>query len=111
MVMFDGHVVVIAQVDPQNNVWWLLDSDYGVVVPHDFDRITLNPHIAAPYYRAKGYDDAKTAAIVSIFSSVKTTAGSVAEAFGAKHYYFELLSYYLVWIIPIALLIFSRPWR
>ena len=111
MVMFKNHVVVIAQVDPRNNVWWLLDSDFGVVVPHDFNKIIFNPDIAAPYYRAKGYDKAKTEAIVSKFSNVRTNAGSVAEAFGAKHYYFELLSYYFVWIIPIALLIFSRPWR
>ena len=111
MVMLDNHVVVIAQVDPRNNVWWLLDSDFGVVVPHDFDKIIFNPDIAAPYYRAKGYDKGKTAAIVSKFSSIKTIAGSVAEAFGEKRYYFELLSYYFVWIIPIALLIFSRPWR
>jgi hypothetical protein len=111
MVMFNAHVVVIAQVDPQNNVWWLLDSDYGVVVPHDFDRITLNPHIAAPYYQAKGYDVAKTAAIVSFFSQEKTIADNVAEAFGKKRYYFEVLSYYFIWIIPIALIIFARPWR
>ena len=52
MVMFDNHVVVTAQVDPRNNVWWLLDSDFGVVVPHDLNKIILNPDIAAPYYRA-----------------------------------------------------------
>ena len=111
MVMLENHVVVIAQVDPRNNVWWLLDSDYGVVVPHDFDRITFSPDIAAPYYRAKGYDEATTAAIVSYFAKEKTIADSVKEAFGEKRYYFELWSYYLVWIIPIVLVIFSRPWR
>lgn len=45
-----GHVVVRAKVS--ENEWYILDPDYGLVVPHDIPEIEANPEIVRPAYAA-----------------------------------------------------------
>ncbi len=55
IVLLSGHVVVTAEVD--RGEWWVLDPDYGVVIPKSISEIERDPEIIRPYYRAKGYGD------------------------------------------------------
>ena len=59
IVGLDGHVVATAQVDKMQNQWWVLDSDYGVIIPHNLREIEHNPKLISTYYSQAGYDKNK----------------------------------------------------
>ena len=55
IIGLSGHVVLRAQVDADRDEWWVLDPDYGVVIPHDIDIIEKNPKIIRSFYAQAGY--------------------------------------------------------
>ncbi len=97
-----GHVVLRTRV--AENEWWVLDPDFGVVVPFDTAAIQANPEIVRPYYKDMAklyYPDAKS----------PYTVDHVVEIYGKEgnHIYtvdnwFEYFSYWAKWIIPIILM-------
>jgi hypothetical protein len=100
-----GHVVVRANVDDKNNKWIILDPDFGVVVPYDTAAIQANPELVRPAYQnmaALYYPEAKE----------PYTTDHVVEIYGKEgnHIYdvdnwFEYLSYWAIWIIPVLLIL------
>lgn len=62
-----GHVVATAQVDKVNNIWWVVDPDYGVVVRHDVKEIERSPEIISTYYVAKGYDLETVSRLIEVY--------------------------------------------
>jgi hypothetical protein len=100
-----GHVVLRTQVAPDQ--WYLLDPDFGVVVPYDTAAVQQNPEIVRPYYQDMAklyYPDAKS----------PYTVDHVVEIYGKEgnHIYtvdngFEYFSYWAKWIIPFVLML---PW-
>lgn len=98
-----GHVVVRANVD--NNEWWILDSDYGIVVPHDTAAIQANPEIVRPAY-------ADLAGKYKPSAPDPYTTDIVVKIYGKEgnHIYFmnnrfEYFSYWAIWVIPFLLIL------
>lgn len=99
------HVVVEASPD-QGKTWWTLDPDYGVVMPEPIQALCANPDVAAEFYKKKGFDTATLTLVKTLYTEgtpkVKHTA---IEMHGRAKVYFEYASYYLIWIIPIVLML------
>lgn len=100
------HVVVHAQVNEIENEWWVLDPDYGVIVPHRLSTITNNPSSIINYYQAAGYNKQIVDNLVGIYASNSTVIISKngAKDYAPKRYYIEYLSYVLIWLIPFILM-------
>jgi hypothetical protein len=100
-----GHVVASGEIDQEGKTWWILDPDYGVVIPHDLHTIENQPSLIRPYYAAKGYDAATINHLEGFFAPPNLVHDSIAESHGRLRYYFEFASYYLIWIIPPILML------
>ncbi len=97
----DGHhVVVRAEL---GDTTYLLDPDFGVVVPHDTTAIKANPELVRqPYANMASlyYPDAKS----------PYTTDYMVQIFGGKRHvytvdnWFEYFSYWAIWIIPVLLM-------
>ncbi|MBI4205191.1 MAG: hypothetical protein HY527_09210 [Betaproteobacteria bacterium] len=99
------HVIAIARVDDGRNEWWVLDADYGVVLPHGPEEIKKTPDIIAPYYRSRGYDERTIATLTSNYGKKGKVYLDGAKNYGSKIYWAEAATYILVWIIPGLLMI------
>ena len=51
IVGLSGHVVAMAKVNEREN--WILDADYGVIIPFSIKKIEKNPAIIVPFYERK----------------------------------------------------------
>ncbi len=98
-----GHVVVRAKVS--ENEWYILDPDYGLVVPHDISAIEADPEIVRPAY-------AELASLYKPEYDDPYTTDHVVEIYGKEgnHIYsynasFEIFSYIAIWFIPILLML------
>jgi hypothetical protein len=96
------HVVVRTELD--DTTAYILDPDFGIVVPFDTAAITANPELVrAPFSNmaALYYPDAKD----------PYTTDLMVDIFGKnKHVYsienwFENFSYWSIWIIPLLLML------
>jgi len=108
----DGHVVATAEV--KNNEWWVLDADYGVVIPYNITRLQMSPDIIKQYYSGKGMQINTTVIenIAEIYGSEgniiypKADIGHVGYIdCNWKKVIIEHVSYILKWLIPILLII------
>jgi len=106
IVGLSGHVVLRAQVDENRGEWWVLDPDYGVVIPYDIDIIENNPKIIRSFYAQAGYK-LKT---ISSLEKIYEKKGNVvhreqgARGYQIKRYRDEHIFYFLKWIIPCLLI-------
>ncbi|MGV8094567.1 MAG: hypothetical protein AB2L24_22160 [Mangrovibacterium sp.] len=96
------HVIVRAELN--DTATYLLDPDYGIVVPYDTAAVTANPELVrAPY--------SNMAALYYPDAIDPYTTDFVVEIFGhRKHVYtidnrFEYFSYWAIWIIPFLLML------
>lgn len=94
------HVVVRAELDDKDT--YILDPDFGVVVPHDTAAISADPELVRePYGKLADlyYPDAKD----------PYTTDYLVKIFGDRKYVytlasgFENFSYWAMWIIPVLL--------
>jgi hypothetical protein len=99
-----GHVVAAAQVDPEADQWWLLDADFGVVIPLARKEIEEDPTVIRPYYCNRGYLDEEIGPLVEIFGKEDNVRFDDVSQYSPRKYAFEKATYFLVWIIPIALM-------
>ena len=104
-----GHVVVRAQVD--DHEWYILDPDFGVVVPYDTAAIEANPELVRPSYANMVdlyYPEAKdpytTDHVVVIYGKAGNHTYTVDN-------WFEYFSYVTLWIIPFLFMLpFLLAW-
>lgn len=96
------HVVVRAELD--NNTTYILDPDFGIVVPYDTAAITANPELVrAPYqnlaesYYPDAVDPYTTQILVDIFGDRKYVYD--------VNNWFEYFSYWAIWILPFMLIL------
>jgi hypothetical protein len=96
------HVVVRAELN--DTATYILDPDFGVVVPCDTAAITANPELVrAPY--------SKLAAIYYPDAKDPYTTDFLVKIFGDRKYVytldgrFEKLSYWSIWIIPFLFMV------
>jgi hypothetical protein len=102
------HVVVRAELN--DTATYMLDPDYGIVVPHDTAAITANPELVRASYKDMAelyYPDAvdpyTTEILVKIFGDRK-------HVYSVENW-FETFSYRAIWIIPILLMLpFGINW-
>jgi hypothetical protein len=110
IIGLSGHVVLRAQVDANRDEWWVLDPDYGVVIPHDIDIIANNPKIIRSFYAKAGY---KLKTINSLGKIYEEKEGYVvrseqgAKGYRIKRFRAERIFYLLKWIIPCIFVIAS----
>ena len=104
IVGFAGHVVVTAQIDTDHDKWWVADPDHGVVINRDTAEIQRDPEVIKPFYSDRGYDAETIRNLTMIYALQPTISASTKEYRTWKVYYFEYLSYVLIWIIPVALI-------
>lgn len=106
IVGLSGHVVLRAQVDKSHDEWWVLDPDYGVVIPYDIDIIENNTKLIRPFYAQAGYKQKKINKLENIYEK---EGNAVMSEQGAKGYQIKRCSneprfYFLKWIIPCILM-------
>jgi len=96
------HVVVRAELN--DTATYILDPDYGIVVPYDTAAIQANPELArGPYskmadlYYPDAIDPYTTDFLVEIFGSYK-------KIYTVDNW-FEHFSYWVIWIFPLLLMI------
>ena len=101
-----GHTVATAQVDDKHNQWWILDPDYGVIIPHSIDEIEKKPEIIAPYYRKHGYTDDYI--INGLIGGYKKEGNILIDGvmnYSFLRYWVEKITYVLIWIFPLFLML------
>jgi len=109
IVGLDGHVLTTVLVDIEKDEWWILDPDFGVVVPQGLAEIEKNPKIVKPYYEKKlGKEEGILDKIIEIYGSSGNEIYSDAIIGNVgyidcnwKKVLIEWLSSFLIWAIPI----------
>lgn len=96
------HVVVRAELN--DTAIYMLDPDFGVVVPHDTAAITANPELVRAHYSQMAslyYPDAKD----------PYTTDILVDIFGDRKYTYEVegnlekFAYPAIWILPLLLIL------
>lgn len=107
VICLSGHIVATAQVDNENNEWWVVDSDYGVVIPHSIDSIEKRTEIISPYYREHGYDESVISKLIKIYGKEGNMlfGGKGAKNYSLLNYMLEKAAYILIWILPVLLML------
>jgi len=111
IVGLDGHVVATAQVDKMQNQWWVLDSDYGVIIPHNLREIEHNPKLISTYYSQAGYDKNKINILIDIYGANGNRLINGVKEYDSRiksyflKYYIESFTYLMKWLLPLFLII------
>lgn len=96
IIGFQGHVVVEAVI---GELTYLLDADYGVVMPFSADQVQQSPHVVDRYYKEAGYPEWESIGIQNIYATSFSRWNGVPH-FVTKKYYFEPIAYVFKWALP-----------
>jgi hypothetical protein len=110
IIGLSGHVVLRAQVDANRDEWWILDPDYGVVIPHDIEIIEKNPKIIRSFYAQAGYELKTIDSLGKIYEKIEgyvVRSEQGAKGYRINRYRAEHIFYFLKWIIPCIFIITS----
>jgi hypothetical protein len=100
MVELDGHVVAAATAP--NGRTYLLDADYDVLLPFGLETAEREPARVADAYQVASVPAAEAARIAGIYGPAGNGATSVFW-YRPKLHVVALVSTWLVWLIPLAL--------
>jgi hypothetical protein len=103
LLSFPGHVVLAAKVADKEFVF---DPDFGVSLPFSPDEIAQAPSLVNNYYRDAGYTTNDLIGLNRIYHNNYERWDGVKH-FITKKYYFEKVSYWLKWPLPLAMLVFG----
>ena len=97
-----GHTVALVEVDPENDVWWFADADFGAVIPMDYRAVEVKPANILPYYKAAGYADEPRllSKLVNNYAKQGNYAQGGIDDF--KYCTREEDAYRLKWLLPLA---------
>lgn len=105
IVALSGHVVAMAQSDPVNDRWWILDADLGVVIPHTPAEVARAPALADSAYRAAGYSPEISRGHAAMYAAGKLEIYPSGAAYARwTHWLLERGSYVLIWLTPMVLI-------
>jgi hypothetical protein len=104
ILTFPGHVVVVASFDKGEQ--YILDADFGVVVPFSLDEIAVKSTEIGQLYQDAGYPISDFKFFKSMYQQDFKVWNGV-QHFITKKYYFEILVYWLKWPLPITMMLFS----
>ena len=98
-VALEGHAIATAKVDERN--WYLLDADYGGVIPFDIAAAERDPASVTPYYWSEAAHENE---IHELYAPENTVRYGGPEARYARACHIEKAAYALKWAVPLALL-------
>lgn len=103
MITVPGHVLVTADIEGQTQIF---DPDFGVVLPFAAEQLKDNAQAASQLYVDAGYQPYDKAFFLNAFTKpFRLWEGP--EHFITTKYYFEKLSYWLIWLVPIFMIGFG----
>jgi hypothetical protein len=100
-VSLGGHAIATAEVAADR--WYLLDPDYGGVMPFDIDTAQRNPSSVLPYYWSAAARENGLDTLYGAADNEVTMGGP--EARFARACPIEYVAYWLKWILPLVLLL------
>ncbi len=111
LVNLTGHVLVEVQVDKLQ--WWVVDADFGVVIPYDLRAVERSPRVVRQHYadavlqcRPSFPACTQMDSLVNYFSSTHDNRRSqVGASFYPRAYWLEKSLYLLKWLFPLLLLV------
>jgi len=106
LIELHGHVVLTAEVD--EGQWWVLDPDYGLVIPMSLDAAEEHYDEVAQHYAQAGFSDYDVDKVEEWFSTrdnILYEGG--AESYQPSIWLTEQLSYVFKWLLPLFLML---PW-
>jgi len=98
-VALEGHAIATAKVDDSH--WYLLDADYGGVIPFDIARAERDPSAVIAYYWS---DVARENGIHELYAPENSVKYGGPEARYARACPIEKIAYVLKWAAPILML-------
>ncbi|RDV29190.1 hypothetical protein DXV75_01645 [Alteromonas aestuariivivens] len=101
IITVPGHVMVEVDYGDRKQ---LLDPDFGIVLQHDLAFYQANPKILEQEYNQAGYT-ANGEDVVVNGMSAKAGYWNGVRHFITKKYYFEKISYWAIWLIPVFLML------
>ncbi|MCF2947753.1 hypothetical protein L0668_06525 [Paraglaciecola aquimarina] len=104
ILTFPGHVVVLAKFDTGEE--YILDADFGVIVPVPADGLSINSENIANLYVDAGYKPYDFIFFNNMYKQDYLKWDGVKH-FITNKYYFEMISYWLKWPLPIFMILFS----
>jgi hypothetical protein len=96
MINVPGHVMVVADIEGQTQIF---DPDFGVVLPFSPEQLRGNAEAASQLYVDAGYPNDKTFFLRALVKPYTLWEGP--EHFITTKYYFEKISYWLIWLLPL----------
>ena len=99
-VALGGHAIATARVDDRG--WFLLDPDYGGVIPFDIAQAEADPESVLPYYWSEA---ARNNAIHLRYAPENDVRYGGPEARYARACPIETAAYALKWLLPVLLLL------
>lgn len=99
-VALGGHAVATAKVDDSS--WYLLDPDYGGVIPLDIRTAERNPASVLPYYWSSA---ARENGIHEVYAAPNRVKYGGPEARYARACPIESASYVAKWLVPVLMLV------
>jgi hypothetical protein len=105
IITVPGHVMV--QVEFESGEARLFDPDFGVVLQKDISFYRKNSDELVREYNAYGYINNGELMIRSGLVEEGYQKWKGADHFVTKKYYFERLSYFMIWIIPVGILLLA----
>ncbi|WP_233267310.1 hypothetical protein [Paraglaciecola sp. L3A3] len=104
ILTFPGHVVVVAHF--KNDDEYILDADFGVVIPYSVDEMVKNVDDTAKLYLDAGYKSWDFVFFQNAYRQEFASWNGVKH-FITKKYYFEKIVYWLKWPLPFIMIVFS----
>jgi len=102
ILTFPGHVVVVASF--KNGEQYIFDADYGITVPYSLNEVASNSSKIAKLYSDAGYPYREFLFIQKMYKGNYGEWDGV-EHFITKKYYFEIITYWLKWPLPICMVL------
>jgi len=102
MIDTPHHFFETALADPDTNEWWILDSDYGVIIPYSLQQVQETPELIRNAYLKGGYSNETIDLLIdTVYTNPNIKIHPDISEYSTKLYPFERLSYLLIWLIPL----------
>lgn len=103
IVSFDGHVIV--EYEDQDGVRSLMDPDFGVSLGTSLQNLERDTEQVKERYLAAGYSEREVAYLFDAYERQYVIFDDTYH-FMTQRYLFEKASYFLKWLLPVALIVF-----
>lgn len=108
-IHLQGHIVVL--VERTDNSQYVIDPDFGVVLPYDLEAIERNPELVVPFYLTARLNpdslsvEEQAMRMVRVYQSDGNIVyTSIADCWGWEAWLLEKVTYFAKWGLPLGLL-------